>query len=109
MRVGMPVDGPPRCTLNMHRRYFGEISEPEEFLHQRNARTRRRGEGARAVPAGADDDADGGQFVLGIARSRSAACRSPARCAGACNSVVKPSASEVEGVSGYQAQTVAPP
>ena len=45
---------------------LGEIGEAQEFLHQRNARPRCRGEGARTVPAGADHDADRGQFVLGL-------------------------------------------
>ena len=36
------------------RRDFGEIGEADEFLHQRDAGARGRGEGARAVPAGAD-------------------------------------------------------
>ena len=45
-------------------RNFGEIGEAEEFLHQRDARPGRRREGARAVPAGADRDADRGDLVL---------------------------------------------
>ena len=49
-----------------HHRNFGEIGEAEELLHQRNARARGRGEGARAVPARADRDADGGDLVLGL-------------------------------------------
>ena len=45
-------------------RDFREIGEAEEFLHQRNAGARGRGEGARAVPAGPDRDADGGDLIL---------------------------------------------
>ena len=49
-----------------HRRDFGEIGEPEEFLHQRDAGAGGRGEGARAVPGGADHHADRGELVLGL-------------------------------------------
>ena len=66
VRVGMPVDGPARCTSKIDGGDFGEIGEAEKFLHQRNARPRSRGEGARAVPAGADHDADRGELVLGL-------------------------------------------
>ncbi len=45
---------------------FGEIGEAEKFLHQRNSRPRGRGKGARAVPAGADHDADRSELVLGL-------------------------------------------
>ncbi len=47
-----------------HRRDLGEIAEADEFLHQRDAGPRGRGEGARAVPAGADHHADRGELVL---------------------------------------------
>ena len=47
-------------------RDLGEIGEPEEFLHERDARPRGRGEGARAVPASAHRHADGGDLVLGL-------------------------------------------
>ena len=43
---------------------LGVIGEAEEFLHQRDAGAGRRGEGARAVPAGADHHADGGDLVF---------------------------------------------
>ena len=52
--------------VEQHGGNFGEISQPDEFLHQRNAGARGGGEGAGAVPAGADHDADGGEFVLGL-------------------------------------------
>ena len=45
---------------------FRKIGQPQKLLHQRNAGTRRRGEGAGAVPGGADHDADGGEFVLAL-------------------------------------------
>ena len=57
---------PGALHVEDHRGNFGEIGKPEEFLHQRNAGARRRGEGARAVPAGADHHADRGEFVLGL-------------------------------------------
>jgi hypothetical protein len=66
VRVGMPVDGPPRCTLKTTDRHFGEIGEAEEFLHQRDAGAGGRRERPRAVPGGADHHADRGQFVLGL-------------------------------------------
>src|SRR5439155_11366945 len=48
------------------RRDLGEVSEPDEFLHQRDTRPGGRGEGARAVPGGTDDDADRGELILGL-------------------------------------------
>ena len=45
---------------------FREIGEPEELLHQRDAGARRCREGAGAVPAGADHDADRSQLILGL-------------------------------------------
>ena len=45
---------------------FGEVGEPEELGHQRNARAGSRGERARAIPARADHDADGGNFIFGL-------------------------------------------
>jgi hypothetical protein len=92
-----------------HRRDFGEIGEADELLHQRDAGTGGGGEGARAVPAGADDDADRGQFVLGLHDGVALCGRSAGRCAFCGNTGMKASASEVDGVIGYQAQTVAPP
>ena len=58
--------GAAALHVEQHGWNFREIGEAEKFLHQRNARPRRRGEGARAVPAGADDDADGGELVLAL-------------------------------------------
>ncbi|OIQ79745.1 hypothetical protein GALL_385050 [mine drainage metagenome] len=49
-----------------HRGDLGEVGQAEEFLHQGDARAGGGGEGARAVPAGADHHADRGQFVLGL-------------------------------------------
>ena len=45
---------------------FGEIAEPDEFLHQRDAGARGRGECAGSIPAGTDDDADRGDLVLAL-------------------------------------------
>ena len=66
VRVGMPVEGPARCTSKMHGGDFGEIGEADELLHQRDAGAGGGGEGARAVPAGADHHADRGELVLGL-------------------------------------------
>ena len=49
-----------------HGRDFGEIGQADELLHQRDAGTGGRGEGARAVPGRADHDADRGEFVLAL-------------------------------------------
>ena len=55
---------PAALHVEDHGGNFSEIGKAQKFLHQRNARTRRCGEGARAVPCCADDHADGGDFVL---------------------------------------------
>ena len=49
-----------------HRGDLGEIGEPEEFLHQRDAGPGGGREGARAVPRRADHHADRGELVLGL-------------------------------------------
>ena len=70
--IGLLVAGrhaggrPGALYIEDHRGNFGEIAEPDEFLHQRDAGARGRGEGAGAVPAGADDDADRGDLVLAL-------------------------------------------
>ena len=65
---------PGALHVEDHRRNFGEIREADELLHQRDAGAGRGGEGARAVPAGADHHADRGQFVLGLHDARSCSC-----------------------------------
>ena len=47
-------------------RDLGEIGQPQKLVHQRDARPRRRGERARAVPGRADGHADGRQFILSL-------------------------------------------
>ena len=47
-------------------RDLGEVAQADELAHQRDARAARGGEGARAVPAGAGHDSDGGELVLGL-------------------------------------------
>ena len=47
-------------------RDLGEIGEADELVHQRDAGAGGGGEGARAVPAGAGDDADRGDLVFGL-------------------------------------------
>ena len=66
VRVGMPVEGPARCTSTITAGNFGEIGKAQKLLHQRDAGSRGRREGARAVPAGADHHADRGKLVLGL-------------------------------------------
>ena len=109
VRVGMPVEGPARCTSKITAGNLGEIGEAEELLHQRDAGAGGRGEGARAVPGGADHHADRGELVLGLDDGVAVllGCRIDAVARG--NGAVKASASEEEGVIGYQAHTVAPP
>ena len=58
--------GPAALHVEHHHRNLGEIGEAEELLHQRDAGPGGRGEGARAVPARSDRDADGGDLVLGL-------------------------------------------
>src|SRR3984957_14256075 len=53
-------------NVEQHHRDLGEIGEAEELLHQRNARTGGGSEGARAVPASADRNADRGDLILGL-------------------------------------------
>ena len=88
---------------------FGEVGQADKFLHQRNARPGGRGKGAGAVPDGADHDADRGEFVLALDDGVFRSSRLPDRGAAGLQWLVKASASEDDGVIGYQAQTVAPP
>ena len=76
--------GPGALHVEHHRGNFGEIGEAEEFLHQRNAGAGGGGEGARAVPAGADHHADRGEFILGLDDGEFVLAWSPDRraCAG---------------------------
>ena len=57
---------PHPLHIDEHRRNFGEVGQAKQLGHQRDARARGGGEGAGPVPRGADDDADGRQFVLGL-------------------------------------------
>ena len=68
-----------------HRRDLGEVGEADELLHQRDAGAGGGGEGARAVPAGADHDADRGELVLGLDDGVLVLARSPCRRAAACS------------------------
>ena len=62
----MPVEGP--CALDMDKYHWnlGEVGQPKELVHQREAGTAGGGEGTRTVPRGANDHADGGEFVFGL-------------------------------------------
>ena len=55
---------PHPLNVEQYRRYLGKVGEPQELGHQRKAGAAGRSERARAVPGGADDDADGRQFVF---------------------------------------------
>ena len=56
--------GPAALDVEQHHRHLGEVGEPQELAHQRDAGAGRGRERARAVPAAADGDADGGKLVL---------------------------------------------
>ena len=88
---------------------LGEIGEAEELLHQRDAGAGGRGEGARAVPAGADHHADRRDLVLRLHDREVLLARRADRRGSGRRVRSNASATEVEGVIGYQAQTVAPP
>ena len=92
-----------------HRGDFGEIGEADEFLHQRDARAGGRGEGARAVPRRADDHADRRELVLGLDDGVAVLAGDRVDAVAPGNACRRTSASDVEGVIGYQAATVAPP
>ena len=67
LRAGRHAGGRPAALdVEQHHRHLGEIGQPQELAHQRDAGAGGGGEGARPVPAGADGDADGGQLVLGL-------------------------------------------
>ena len=91
-----------------HRRDFGEVGEADELLHQRDAGAGGRGEGARAVPAAPitmpiEASSSSAWTMAYLAFLVSGSWRSRLQW------LVKASASEDDGVIGYQAQTVAPP
>jgi hypothetical protein len=56
------------CPLHVeqNRRDFREISKTQELRHQRNAGSGSGSERPRAVPGGADDNADRGKLVLAL-------------------------------------------
>ena len=62
-----------------HRRDLGVVGQADELVHQRDARTRRRRERARAGPRRADHHADRGELVLGLQDGEAIAASSPAR------------------------------
>ena len=113
VRVGMPVEGPDALHVDDDRGDLGVVGEADELVHQRDARARGRGEGARAVPGGADHHADRGELVLGlqdevVVRSLASVAPSTRSRRYRSQSSVKLSITEVDGVIGYQAATVAP-
>ena len=66
VRVGIPVDGLPRCTSNSTAGISAKYARPMNSCISEMPGSRRAGERARAVPCGADDDADRRQLVLGL-------------------------------------------
>ena len=57
---------PRTLHVDEHDRDLRVVGEPDELAHQRDARAGGRGERASAVPARADDHADGGELVFGL-------------------------------------------
>jgi hypothetical protein len=53
-------------NVDQHGRNLGEISVSQQFVHQRDTRATRRRKRSRAVPAGPEHHAHGGQLVLGL-------------------------------------------
>ncbi len=61
-----PGRGAAALHVDDHHRDLGEVREPHEFGHERDAGARGGGEGARAVPPCPADDADRGELVFGL-------------------------------------------
>ena len=101
--------GPAALHIEDDRGNFREIGQAQKFLHQGDAGAGGGGEGARAVPARADHRADGGDFVLRLDDGEFVLSRSAASTRNFLQCLAKASATEVDGVIGYQAATVAPP
>ncbi len=91
-----------------HRRDLGVVRQADELAHQRDAGARRRRERARAGPAGADHHADRRELVLGLEDRVAVLARSRVHAVLLRRSRVKASISDVDGVIGYHAPTVAP-
>jgi hypothetical protein len=58
--------GADALDVEHYRRHFGVVGEPDEFVHQGNARAARRREGARAIPRSADHGADRRELVFAL-------------------------------------------
>ena len=71
--------GPDALDIEDHRRHLGVVRQPEEFVHERDARTGSCSEGARAVPHRADHHADGRQLILRLDERKVLAAASPGR------------------------------
>ena len=56
--------GTDTLHINNHGRNLGVVSQTQQFVHQRNARTRRGGERTSSVPRSPDHHPDSGQFVF---------------------------------------------
>src|SRR5690606_24380887 len=67
VRVGMPVDGPPRCTLRIVTGISAKYARPmNSFISDTPGPAVVAKARARAVPAGADHHADRRDLVLGL-------------------------------------------
>ena len=104
VRVGIPVDGCCALDVEQHRGDLGEIRGPMNSASAK-CRVRGRRERARAVPRGADHDADRRELVLGLDDRVFAAGRARR---GTPAVLRKASASDDDGVIDAT-RTVAPP
>ena len=93
--------------VDQHRGNFGVVGQAQQLVHERDAGAGGGRERARAVPGRADHHADGRQFVLGLQDQKlflpvSGSLRYFSQ------NILNASITEVDGVIGYQAATVAP-
>ena len=66
VRVGKSGGRPDTLNVPDDGGDFHVVAEPDEFGHQRDARTRRARHRARAAPTCADGHADRGKLILGL-------------------------------------------
>ena len=90
------------------RRDLGVVREADELAHQRDAGARRRRERARAVPRRADHHADRRQLVFRLQDAVVVLAGLRVACGSCSQNSLNASITDVDGVIGYHAATVAP-